>query len=90
MRKQICLFVNLLVSVAIFAQMQPSPKLFTPNKKLDPAFPPRLTIVPADYYSTHVGFVCKKEIQLEKISKIPFRFRLGSLDYCNKMEGKKY
>ena len=45
-------------------------------------------IVPASFYSYRLGFFCKQEIKFDKISKIPFRFRLGSVDQCDRLEGK--
>jgi hypothetical protein len=46
------------------------------------------TVLASDYYSSHLGFFCKKEIQLEKIISIPFKFRLGSVQQCDWLEGK--
>jgi hypothetical protein len=46
-------------------------------------------IVPADFYTCNIGFFCKKELLIEKATKIPLRFRLGSLKQCNYNEGKK-
>lgn len=41
-----------------------------------------------NYFDDKLGFFCKKEIQLEKLISFAIRFRLGSLDYVNWMEGK--
>jgi len=46
-------------------------------------------IIAPDYYVNHLGFFCKHEIKLEKATRVPFRFRLGSVEDCDRMEGKQ-
>ena len=49
-----------------------------------------VNLLPVDYYSTQLGFFCKQEIKMEKITKVPFKFRLGSVQQCDWLEGKRY
>lgn len=50
--------------------------------------PVSCSVIRADFYAQNFGFFCKKELQFEKATKIPLRFRLGSLQYNDYMEGK--
>lgn len=43
--------------------------------------------VAPNYYTTQTGFFCNQERALEKKTKIPLRFRLGSLSYTEQLEG---
>ncbi len=64
----------------------------TLDKAPAPYFPKlKFLAIPAiepDLFTKHSGFFCRKEWGLEKFTNIAFRFRLGSLNYCNSMEGK--
>jgi hypothetical protein len=87
--KRICLFVNLLLITAGASYAQTGiPQLTDKQKRIDSLKNIPLRLLPQDYYSTNLGFFCKKELQIEKLTKVPFRVRLGSLDYVNALEGK--
>lgn len=43
--------------------------------------------IPRNFYAQHLGFFCKEELKMQQ-AHIPLTFRLGSIDYCNKLEQK--
>ena len=51
------------------------------------AFSVRPVALHTAYYN-QLGFMCRQELKLEKATKTSFRFRLGSVDYTDRMEGK--
>ena len=86
------------VAKGAFAQFKRAPKdtllllqyahkpLF--NTSIKPTKTTTVSFLPVDFYSKQLGFFCKQEIKFEKLTGIPFRFRLGSIEACDRLEGK--
>lgn len=88
--KKICFFINLFLVLSFAAAAQQrNDTASVPKKILADSikyFP--LCVVPENYYSTNLGFFCKKELQIQKLAKFPVKFRLGTVEYCDRIEGK--
>lgn len=65
-------------SSAIIIHRYPMPQKFY-NQTIGPVLPR-----PAD----HLGFFCRKELQLQQAIRLPVYFRLGSKSYVDWMERK--
>ena len=44
---------------------------------------------PANLYTKNLPFFCNKELQVQKAVGIPIKFRLGTVEDCDKLEGKR-
>ena len=100
-KDKIIFFCMIFVANAIFSQKLPDGPLrlsilSTPVHTISPA---KLTIKTAplstkkevltsDFYVRQLSFFCRQEIKFEKATKIPFKFRVGSVEDCDRMEGK--
>ncbi len=62
-----------------------SPQLYKNIYFLNPPLP---NSIPGNFYAKQLPFFCSKELQVQKLTGFPIKFRLGSVEYCDKLEGK--
>ncbi len=68
-------------------QMSDSVSTVSKRRDLTATFRPSYFLQP-DLGNKNLGFICRQEWKLEKKTGLPLRFRLGSLEYVNRLEGK--
>jgi len=47
-----------------------------------------LRLLPQNFYNQNLGYFCKKEVQLQKLTTFPIYIRLGSKEYVDYLERK--
>ena len=67
-------------STPILETLKPGPAIIKARSSL--------FVLEPSFYSAHLSFFCNTELKIEKITYVPLRFRLGSLDYVNYLEQK--
>ncbi|MEI6263979.1 MAG: hypothetical protein WCP74_02675 [Sphingobacteriia bacterium] len=80
--------ILLLITAIHAAAQQLQNQSIQSQQRIDSLRNAPIQIIPSNYYTKNLAFFCKKELQLEKVTKVPFRFRLGSVDYVDQLEGK--
>ena len=50
--------------------------------------PVSIRILPQKFYTNTLSYSCKKEIQLQNLTRLPLFIRLGSKEYVDFLEGK--
>ena len=95
MRKTVlAFFVKMAICLPVCAQTHTdSAFAYTKNAgftsdttKQRPIFLP--PVIPANFYASHLPFFCSTELKVQKALKFPVKFRLGSVEACDRLEGK--
>jgi hypothetical protein len=45
-------------------------------------------VIAPNLYAKQLPFFCNKELQIQKTTGIALKFRLSTVEYCDKLEGK--
>ena len=75
-----------IVVVLLFCAGNSNAQLRVDSIRLKPLY--ALQPLKSNYYCSNLGFFCKQELKLDKITVMPIRFRLGSFNYVNYLEQK--
>ena len=88
---KLVLSVSYLHAQAVTDSARQKPVSFYPVRNINFSLitPPVLPAsLPGNFYAKQLPFFCSKELKMQKAVGFPIKFRVGSVEYCDKLEGK--